>query len=909
MEGEQIVGYYIVKMPGAIAELMSIFSSTTSSPRQRTLIASILARLCDSFSPSVDSNGDAVDSEPQRAAVSATLIADDTLPRIVVGLEDEDRSVAGAVAELLAETLLEEEGTQSWSYDDTAHDGTGPPPCPGKEKILASSPTLLHNVITLLNYPESKAGALNLLSQFCWGYPPGQDSLRVAFEPFVPSADVFFWDAFYGEFDGRRVGRKRRTVAEAAVQAGALPYAFALLEKENQDPHASLARRSAAVEGLRCLLCADSVDVQIARDNKVLPVMLLKLLADVEKTCLDKAMYMLRLLEKEEDAGGQGWIKDWVEAGFGSEEMITSLVSLLGKYPYTWDPERKECPQELEYLEDVDEESEDRKKAVKEYNRLLEIWQDKYTTIRTLCEKQVHSFALISYTYIILILLRTTENVLEVIRLCLPALGPLSAPLLPALLSNSGEISSNSDILVMIRNLAQIPGISHKPTVYGLQSRLASSDKPSASQILDWISCGKLVANAAEEAGVGHWLLVRLATPDDEVDFDRSITLSAFGNLVKTCDDDKSQSLKKAFFDNASALENAIKCAKSEDVWDASRSIDGLSSLCLGSQTGFKSLVDDDLVPVVLRLFANDCTPINEIIPFLTQLVSSGADDMLTECLRGHISTLSAPPEPATKKKGKKKKTKRTGLNDEEVWKRLTLLSQTTPEVRNCLVEAGAIEDAKRLLDSNDRENWSQPLVFLKEIMVHDTNYHEKLGPPLERLGELLLMTYAPATAIMGLVMQLVPGSISFLITTGVVSSLVRSAASDFTSSYENCDDLVSSISKMAASPSGLEAVSGQLRSLFDEEAATDDENTALNYCWLARKLSASAPGARAVYDAGGVEYFIRVMKSENVTVSVIYVIWQLSLADITVGTVRSFPEVLLRLLFSRSLRLERTLP
>jgi len=280
MDTDQTVGVALLKIEGCIAHFLDLLGDPVSE--MRCLAAAVLARTLDSC----------IDSKSQRPLATAALSGDNSYPRVLAALRSDDPKTVNAVAKLLAEILADEEGSKSWSYEEES--GAPPPACPLKDRTV--TPELAAYTIALLKQPDVAASALALLSQFCWGYQRGFDIVSKAFETVVPDADAFFFSALDGNFVGRHVGRQRRVVADAAVKAGGLDRAAVLLEEEYASPDA----RKAAVEGYRVMLCADSVDAVVGRENPKLPGILATIFAEGSLESLKTVNSMIRLVSAED---------------------------------------------------------------------------------------------------------------------------------------------------------------------------------------------------------------------------------------------------------------------------------------------------------------------------------------------------------------------------------------------------------------------------------------------------------------------------------------------------------------------------------------------------------------------------------------------------------------------------------
>lgn len=334
MESDQTFGYYLLK-ENAIGHLIHVIE-TAPSTDIRCQSISILDKILDSYSPHIDSDGNA---ESQRQIAKAILSADDILPRLLAVVNHQDMKTAGAMAHLLGELICDEEGTESWTYD--ADSVNPPPPCPSKEKVV--KPELVDTAMGLLNEPDAAPGALHLLCQTCWGYASGFDLVRLGFEKHIPTASVSFLASLYGDYESRYSGRQRRRVADAAVQAGGIPRAFTLLEKETS----STESRQSAVEGLRVLLSADAADAEknVARKSSLLEQSLVASLEDKMEESLEPVVWMLRLLDlSDDDKRSQDWICEWKM--LGSPEIVRCILDILHSFPCDPDPEKKKYPDE-----------------------------------------------------------------------------------------------------------------------------------------------------------------------------------------------------------------------------------------------------------------------------------------------------------------------------------------------------------------------------------------------------------------------------------------------------------------------------------------------------------------------------------------------------------------------------------
>jgi len=311
MDTDQTVGVALLKIDGSIAHFLDLLEGADSE--MRCLAAAVLARTLESC----------IDSKSQRPLATAALSADDSYPRILAALHSHDPKTVNAVAKLLAEILADEEGSESWSYEES---GAPPPVCSLKDRTV--TPELAAYTIALLKRPDTAASALALLCQFCWGYQRGFDIVSKAFETVVPDADAFFFSSLDGSFVSRHVGRQRRVVADAAVKAGGLDRAAVLLEEEHASPEA----RQAAVEGYRVMLCADSVDAVVGRENPKLPGILATFFAEGSLESLKTVNFMIRLVSAEDFTKT---IPAWKD--FATPKTVDQLVRWINTFPRTFE--------------------------------------------------------------------------------------------------------------------------------------------------------------------------------------------------------------------------------------------------------------------------------------------------------------------------------------------------------------------------------------------------------------------------------------------------------------------------------------------------------------------------------------------------------------------------------------------
>ncbi|KAH6900830.1 armadillo-type protein [Coprinopsis sp. MPI-PUGE-AT-0042] len=289
LEDDRSVGHVLVKK-GGIPRLLNIFEQGSS----------IEERLSGSFNPQPFTSN-------FMTGASTALSEDDVLPRILSALQSPETNISVAAFNLLAEILK----TDDWFDEDI--------PAPIKERVV--NPELADLVISKLKVPELAPSALSVLTEMCWAYKRGFEVVQKAFEPYIPQADAAFFAALYGESAARFISRKRRHVADAAVNAGAFPRMLTLLE----EPITSVESCRVTVEAFRTLLCAEVADLAVGRTNTRIPVLLAHLIADGSFASVLQATLMVRLLSDDDNPKA---LESWADV-LANETTVNQLINAL----------------------------------------------------------------------------------------------------------------------------------------------------------------------------------------------------------------------------------------------------------------------------------------------------------------------------------------------------------------------------------------------------------------------------------------------------------------------------------------------------------------------------------------------------------------------------------------------------
>lgn len=403
---------------------------------------------------------------------------------------------------------------------------------------------------------------------------------------------------------------------------------------------------------------------------------------------------------------------------------------------------------------------------------------------------------------------------------------------------------------------------------------------PSISQFDEWITSGPALASASLEAGVADYLLtVITASEDHELYFSRKNALSTLGTLIEyTPDADRVRGLQEAFFNNERAVQAATELMSIEDgPWDAISAAHALKYLSTNFPRGIDRLRSANIFPVLLRLF-DDPSLIIGSIPALIGMLCTPGDESLTTLLCSYISALTVPPPDAEanagaddkkKKKKKKKRAYRPRMSETEIWDRFIRLAPSSPAALKAVLDAGAVDAAKPLLEKINEDRMSLLLRGLKVLVENDSSCAEAVSVYLPRVAKLLLMDDVPYTPLLYLARVFVPDHIALLVSSSVHVSLVR-ALGEFPSAFDDMLEMVDTVYAIAKSQEGRAAI---VSALSDRLTATNVEEYEETWGYvhgLRRLLDAGEAGPGVAIDAGAVAFVVRMLSSEKLSVSLL---------------------------------------
>ncbi|TFK41590.1 armadillo-type protein [Crucibulum laeve] len=809
MDTEQIVGHYLLKLD-IVPPLLSAFEGPSSE--DRCAAAKVMARLLDAFS-------DDEEAVSQRNVAVAVLTDPNVLPRILAQMYATDLKTAGAAAKLVGEIVFEEDGTEAWSYDPA--EGKPPPPSPLKDSII--TPELVNHLMGLLKQKDSASGALYLLAQACWGNTRGFNIVCKEFEAHISTADGMFFASLSGEYVGRHLVRQERRVADAAVKAGALDRAQELLGLE----YDNIEMRRAVVEGFRVLLCSDDVDRNLGRNNKSLPRALAALIADETQMSLNDVYWVLAMLE---DIESTEWLKSWSE--FVSPASVEHILKAFHSIPV-----------------ELEEPSADGL-AEDKYEKIIAEHQQKAQKAREDLEK-------------------ITSSTIGILRLSLPLWVPYASQLIGPLLVRCHEISRDGDTLTVVSKLA-VETNNVDSIAVSIKELLSRNPALSVSRCDDWIRASPVIATAMCKAGIVEGLLHTLqATEEDESYGERGMALYALAGLVRTLDDeDLVKGAKDAFFTDQKALAGAITLLDTE--YEAARAANDLATLSKDFPQGITTLEEASILPTLFKLFDSTDGTSDESAPLLGLLCHQDPVK-LTNLLRSYISALTSPPADAvlSDKGGKKKKKKAytPRISERSVWERFTLLSASTLAARKAVVNAGAIQDASRLIKSTDKKKVEIPLEALRQLVEADEEYAEAVSKILPRCAELL-STNEPSTAILRLVRAFLPQHVAYVISAGLHQPLLK-IFGESASAFDDMSELIDTIHTLAGLDDSRQPLVQAMQEILALEEVVDFENN-WGYSHAFRRLViAGDVGATFAVDTGAIDYAMRLLKSDNIHMNV----------------------------------------
>ncbi|KIM42250.1 hypothetical protein M413DRAFT_10443 [Hebeloma cylindrosporum] len=729
-------------------------------------------------------------------------------------------------AKLLAEILAGEDGSKSWSYEEES--GAPPPGCPLKDRTV--TPDLAAYTISLLKKPDAADGALALLCQFCWGYQRGFDIVKKAFEAVVPDADVFFFAALDGEFEGRHTGRQRRVVADAAVKAGGLDRATVLLEKEHATPEA----RQAAVEGYRTMLCADSVDAAMGRANPKLPGILATLFAEGSLRSLKAVNFMIRLVSAEDFTKS---IPSWTD--FATPETVEQL---------TFESPDPEGLTEEEFSRLDKECDEKTRKAEKECDTIL-------------------SF------------------VSEIITNVIPLLVPYSGQLLGPLLHRTDAGDQNSDLLKALGELAtaaEADGHIGDAIVPSIKELMAKDPPPSLSNCHTWIMFGSGLATGLFLGGVLDRLfkVYDMAEDDDRFYYtDFHMPLQVIEALIgKLNNEDHVRAVQKAFWENKKAVDRALGYMRNKEEFYAAWQVSGeLYAFANGYPEGIARLESENIYPNLLDVFDDaELGRPSDVGPLIGQLCHVDVEK-LTDLLRSHVAGLKPPAEDSSAKeqpvsvkkkakKGKKAKKFEPRIILTQVLERFASLVNTTPQARKALFDAQALDVAKDALSTGDDEARTYVFKVLQGFVdVPEKLYVDAVVSFLPELAMAYKNEREPLAANLELLRVLMVENLPRLIEADVHRSLVK-ALTDSPTGAGDMGLLINTVMDIAkADPNdGVKLLAGLFREALEAEDAFAQESNWGNSHALRRLVDEGELGANVVLEAGGLEYASRLLGSED---------------------------------------------
>ena len=469
----------------------------------------------------------------------------------------------------------------------------------------------------------------------------------------------------------------------------------------------------------------------------------------------------------------------------------------------------------------------------------------------------------------------------ELLDKLVPLLVPQAGKLLGPLLVRSTTLFDNSTLLQLLNKLAAsgIDVASKESLVASVRQILERPLFPALINIQSWLCNGSTLTNAFYAGGLAGKLL-EIFDPEEgkeenENESDKRQALSLLSTLVDGLEDKTSiAGLQSAFFAHPIALKIALDIIKYKDedgIWAAFSAASDLAPLVEGYPEGLTILKKEDAFSAALKLFDHQDASADTVSP-LVGILCEADPAKLAEMVRSHIAQLRAPqetantPVPTGKKKKKKKFSPR--INETEVWGRIKALVKTTPPARRALVDGGAVEDAKRVLKqtSSSEELLTYVFEFVEGLVKVDEGYAELVSDILPKMAELISSESEPLLPNLQVIKALLPKHIGLLLASGIHLSLVKGLCR-FPTSFGDMAMLIDAVYAIASSEEGRLAVCEALRvSLADEDADAQEEIWG-NSHGLRRLILEGEAGAVVVLEAGGVEYAIKLLQSENIKV------------------------------------------
>ena len=403
---------------------------------------------------------------------------------------------------------------------------------------------------------------------------------------------------------------------------------------------------------------------------------------------------------------------------------------------------------------------------------------------------------------------------------------------------------------------------------------------PTLINIQSWLCNGSTLTDAFYAGGLARKMLEifnpKEGEEENEDESDKRQALSLLSTLADRLEDKTSiAGLQSAFFAHPIALKAALDIIKYKDedgIWAAFSAASDLAPLVEGYPEGLAILKKEGAFSAALKLFDHQDASADTVSP-LVGILCEADPAKLAEMVQSHIAQLRAPQETAnapvpTGKKKKKKKNFSPRINETEVWGRIKALVKTTPSARRVLVDGGAVEDAKRILNqtSPGEELLTHAFELIEGLVKVDEGYADLVSDVLPKMAELISSESEPLLPNLQVIKALLPKQIGLLVASGIHLSLVKGLCR-FPTSFGDMAMLIDAVYVIASSEEGHLAVCEALKvSLADEDADSQEEIWG-NSHGLRRLILEGGAGAVVVLEAGGVEYAIKLLQSENIKV------------------------------------------
>ncbi|KAF9003383.1 hypothetical protein BDQ17DRAFT_1425343 [Cyathus striatus] len=388
--------------------------------------------------------------------------------------------------------------------------------------------------------------------------------------------------------------------------------------------------------------------------------------------------------------------------------------------------------------------------------------------------------------------------------------------------------------------------------IRSLKDTMARPTPPSASRYDDWIRHSPTMAAALYSAGISDRLLQVLAGESDADDIRIESHINAvcgLGKLVEQLgDESQARALQEKFFANEGAV------AASLDILRDKRLLQRFE----GIPSGVLALADADIVPALMKMFDRE----DEDLPGQSRRSSP----LVFRRIEG-----STPEIPSAGKNGRKKKKKkhyRPRISEVEVWLRVTKLSSTTDTARKAIVDAGVLDEAKFILESDDTDKWLFPLAFFEAVALDEKHSAPFIVGLLPRMNELLQNESAESIwpTILSVTDSILPKHVDAIVAAGIHQSVLKGLG-EYPASFDGIDNLITPVIRIIGIAEGRQPMIDAMQTSMELENAEELE---LNwgYSYAFRRLVARGDvGAEAVVDAGGVGFALRLLRSDDVHV------------------------------------------